>query len=94
MDTVIVSFERGIDGRRGCVTIYLLLVKDMSEFRLIPQAPNSQKLNINVVHLVGFDRFCRKPKTKFFLKKLATVPPIPTKHDLSFQKSVKTKTIF
>jgi hypothetical protein len=65
----------------------------MSKIRLIPRDPNSQKLNIIVVHLVGFNGFCAslKPKSQ---KILETIPPIPTEHDLSFKKSVKIETIF
>ncbi len=65
--------------------LLLLLVKDMSKIRLIPRAPNSQKLNINVVHLVGFNGLCTSLRTKS-QKRLESVPPIPTEHELSFQK--------
>jgi len=64
-----------------------------SKIRLIPRDPNSQKLNIIVVHSVGFNGFygSLRPKSQ---KKLEIVPPIPTEHDLSFKKSVKIETIF
>jgi hypothetical protein len=74
----------------GLCNHHLLLIKDMSKIRLITQAPkNLHKLNINVVHLVvGFNglRASLRPKSQ---KRLDTVPPVPTEHDLSKQFFIK-----
>jgi len=88
-DMVIMSFEGGRDGE---LRNHLLLIKD-EQIRLIPRDPNSGKLNIIVVHLVGFNGFYAslRPKSQ---KRLEIIPPIPTEHDLSFLKSVKIETIF